>query len=109
MSRKEVRSQGRSYRKGMDSCLHSLLYAGDNQLSPGTNGEKEWLTSQGKANKSEEDLWLSKALPDFSVACLDNARYNGPLITNRGSSLPGKERSNTFIVSRNGQKPVRRR
>lgn len=53
MSRKEVQSQGRSYRKKVDNYLHSLLYAGNKYLSPRPNGE--WLTSQGKTYKPEED------------------------------------------------------
>lgn len=63
-----------------------------------TNREKEWLTSQGKTYKPEEDHWLSKALHDFGVACLDNPIYNRPLVNDRGSSLPGKGCNNTLIV-----------
>lgn len=58
----------------------------------------KWLRSQGKTYKPEEDRWLSKALPDFSVACLDNAGYNGPSVTDRCSLLLGRECSNTFIM-----------
>lgn len=53
VSRKEVQSRGRSYRKKVDNYLHSLLYAGNKYLSPRPNGE--WLTSQGKTYKPEED------------------------------------------------------
>lgn len=82
----------------MDKCLHSLLYAANKCPSPVTNGEKEWLTSQRKTYKPEEDHWLSEALHDFSVACLDNVVYNVPLVTDQGSLLPGKGRNNTLIM-----------
>lgn len=96
MSRKEVQSQGRNYRKGEDNCLHYMLYAGNKRLSPRPTGE--WHTSQRKTYKPEEDHRLSKALPDFSVACLDNSGYSEPLVTDQGSSLPGKGRNNPFIM-----------
>lgn len=96
VSRKEVQTQGRRGRKVVRNCLHSL-YAGNKHLSPGTNGEKEWLTSQGKAYKPEEDRWLPKALPHFGVA-LNDTGYDGPSVTGQGSLLPGKGRSNPFIT-----------
>lgn len=49
VSRKEVQSHDRSYQKGLDNCLHSLLCAGNKYLLQGTHG----LQIRGKLTNQE--------------------------------------------------------